>query len=387
MATDLRQTHFRFGIEELLEATHGWYAAEDTDVSLPVDTTFLLRFVEQEVGGTAAANTDAQFQYNKNGAGWVDITTSSSVVKAVTTSVFAEAANCTKRLSGTGTFETSGKGCTVDGLSGGSANDIVASGNSETECALQIIGADVTPGDSIQLRFRSPDWTVTYDITPTLTVSSGNITVTPDVLSLTITLYAPVADITENVWVIPGVLSLTITTYAPTIDIQAVGITVTPGTLSLTITTYAPSLKFTITPSTLNLTLTGFAPSIGLGVTPSTLNFTVTGYAPTITISIVVVPNTLSLSVTGYAPSLNLIITPSTLALILSLFAPVVLQGTVVTPSTLNLILTLFTPQYIGLLFATKLTLPERSLDLSLSHRSLDLSLSGRSLGLTLPRR
>lgn len=34
MPVDLRQTHYRFGIEELLEATHGWHAAEDADTSL-----------------------------------------------------------------------------------------------------------------------------------------------------------------------------------------------------------------------------------------------------------------------------------------------------------------------------------------------------------------
>jgi hypothetical protein len=170
MATDLRQTHFRFGVDELAESTHGWYATEDTNAYLPVDTTFLLRFTEQESGGTAAANTDAQFQYNKNGAGWVDITTSSVIVKAVAAAAFTNGAACTKRLSGTGTFETSGAGCTEDGSSGGPANDIVASGNSETECGLQIVGAQVARGDTIQFRFTSPDWAVTYTVTPTATV-------------------------------------------------------------------------------------------------------------------------------------------------------------------------------------------------------------------------
>src|SRR3990167_2429937 len=152
MAVNLRQTHFRFGVDELAESTHGWLAAEDINISLRADTTFLLRFTEQEAGGTAAGNTDAQFQYNKNSAGWVNITTTSSVVKAVTTAVFANAAACTKRLSGTGTFESSGQGCTHDGLSGGAQNDIAASGNSETECALQLVGADIAGGDIIQFR-------------------------------------------------------------------------------------------------------------------------------------------------------------------------------------------------------------------------------------------
>ncbi len=58
-------------------------------------------------------------------------------------------------------------------LFSGTANDIAISGNSETECALQIVGTAVNNGDTIQLRFTSPDWTVGYDITPTLTVQKS----------------------------------------------------------------------------------------------------------------------------------------------------------------------------------------------------------------------
>ena len=175
MATDLRQTHFRFGKDDGTEATHTWWQLEDVNHSqlIAADWLFLLRFTEQEAGATAAANTDAQFQYNKNGAGWVDITTTSSVVRAVAVNAFTNGQACTKRLSGTGTFETTGAGCTEDGSSGGAPNDIAASGNSETEAGLQVVFADVANNDTIQLRFRSPDWAVTYTITPTLTVTTS----------------------------------------------------------------------------------------------------------------------------------------------------------------------------------------------------------------------
>lgn len=173
MATDLRQTHFRFGKDDGTESAHTFWQLEDVNHTqvISADWTFLLRFTEQESGGTAAANTDAVFQYNKNGAGWVDITTTSSVVKAVAVGAFTNGQACTKRLSGTGTFETSGAGCTEDGSSGANANDIEASGNSETEAGLQVVFADVANNDTIQFRFRSPDWTITYTITPTLTIS------------------------------------------------------------------------------------------------------------------------------------------------------------------------------------------------------------------------
>ena len=77
---------------------------------------------------------------------------------------------CTKRLSGTGTFEVSGAGQTEDGTSGGAANDIAASGCSETECGVIIDSADVAGGDVIEFRITSPDFTVTNDVVPSLTV-------------------------------------------------------------------------------------------------------------------------------------------------------------------------------------------------------------------------
>lgn len=286
MAVNLRQTHFRFGVEELAESTHGWHAAEDANVSLPVDTTFLLRFTEQETGGTAAGNTDAQFQYNLNGAGWNDITTSSAVVKAVSTGVFANAANCTKRLSGTGTFESSGQGCTHDGLSGGAQNDIAASGNSETECALQIVGADVNNNDTIQLRFTSPDWAVGYDVTPTVTViKSAPVVVTPGTASLSLTPFVSTVVASDHKTAVPGVASLSLSTFAPTVT-GGLGTTVTPGTASLTLSVFAATVTATdhktVVPGVRALTLTPFAPSAsaGLRIVPGPGQVGVIGYAP-----------------------------------------------------------------------------------------------------------
>lgn len=175
MAVDLRQTHFRFGYDDGTESTHTWIANEDTNAAVFTGTKFLLRFTVQEAGGTASVDTDFQFQYNKNAAGWNDITTSSSVVKSVTPGAWANGANCTKRLSGTGTFETSAAGCTTDGSSGGASCDIAASGNTETECALQLISADIADGDTIQFRLTSPDYAITYTVTPSLTVEKTGI--------------------------------------------------------------------------------------------------------------------------------------------------------------------------------------------------------------------
>lgn len=183
MAVNLHANHFRFGVDELAESTHGWHANEDVSPAqgvIGVDTVFLLRFNVQETGGTAAGNTDFQFQYNKNSAGWVNVTTTSSVVKAVAAAALTNGSACTKRLSGTGTFESSGAGQTEDGTSGGAANDIAASGCSETECGLQVVGADVAGCDSIQFRLTSPDFAITMDVTPTVTVAASSVVVEAD---------------------------------------------------------------------------------------------------------------------------------------------------------------------------------------------------------------
>lgn len=173
MAVNLHTTHYRFGIDELAEGTHGWHAAEDANPTQGVIGygVFLLRFTVQETGGTAAANTDNVFEYRKNAGAWQAVTTASTIVRAVAAIPLTNGSACTKRLSGTGTFESSGAGQTEDGTSGGAANDIVASGNSETECGLQIQNADVVGGDVIEFRLTSPDFAVTNDVVPTLTVA------------------------------------------------------------------------------------------------------------------------------------------------------------------------------------------------------------------------
>jgi len=175
----LTQSHYRFGKDDGTEAAHTWHANEDANPAQGVianDTPFLLRFCVQ-ANATGLTNVDNEFQVRKNGGAYQNITTTSTIVKAVAVGAFANGDNCTKRLSGTGTFETTAAGCTEDGTSGGTANDIVASGNSETECGLQIVGADVAGGDTLDFRLTRDGGTLldTYSVTPTLTVAASTI--------------------------------------------------------------------------------------------------------------------------------------------------------------------------------------------------------------------
>lgn len=170
----ISQSHFRFGVAELTEATHGWLAAEDANAVLPPGRPFLLRFAVQETAGVAAANLAIEFQYRHNAGAWLPITTTSAVVRTGVTAVFTNGQNCTKRLSGTGTFESTGAGCTHDGTSGGAANDVAANGNSETLIGLQIINADTAAGDVIEFRLTRGGAVLldAYDVTPRVAVAT-----------------------------------------------------------------------------------------------------------------------------------------------------------------------------------------------------------------------
>lgn len=175
----LSQSHYRFGIAELAESTHGWHGNEDAPVAFDRGSPFLLRVCVQNDASGAANNIGLQFQYRLKryklsfGA-WTNITTNSAVVRTGSTTVFTNGQNCTKRLSGTGTFESSGAGCTHDGTSGGTANDIAASGNSETEIGLQVLANAVGMGDELEFRVVLSDGTPlgAYEQTPLLTVNA-----------------------------------------------------------------------------------------------------------------------------------------------------------------------------------------------------------------------
>jgi hypothetical protein len=313
MAVNLHTTHFRFGNDDGTESTHTFKANEDTNISLIKTGIFLLRFQVQETGNTAAANTDCQFQVSRNGGAFQDITTSSTICRAVAVNAFTNGANCTKRLTGTGTFETTGAGCTEDGSSGGTANDIAALGCSETECGLQLQSGDIANGDVLTFRLTSPDFTITNDVVPTITVLH-NVSLTPGNASLTLSTFAPTLTATDNQTLTPGVATLTLATFAPTVVAQDPQL-VTPGIAALTLTTFAPTVTVTqnasLTPGTLALGLTTFAPTVTATahqtLTPTTKALALETFAPTVTASDhkAVTPGAASLTLETYEPTVT----------------------------------------------------------------------------------
>lgn len=140
-----------------------WYEAPGTK--------FRLRVCIQETAAAADSTTAWQLQYNKNAAGWNNVTGSSSVVRA-TSSAHVTDGTATTSFSymGTGTF-VAGSIDTSDGVASSTA--IGASGHTEVEfcCALQ--AADVADGDTVEFRVVKSGGTVftgTYT-TRTLTVA------------------------------------------------------------------------------------------------------------------------------------------------------------------------------------------------------------------------
>jgi hypothetical protein len=155
-----------------LNTDGGWLAAINTNWGQLVDTTFRVRFELQETGG-ATGSFVPQLQYQRNGGGYVNVTGSSTVVRATASGVVADAAATTNLLiNGTGTF-AAGAFDETDGLTGTHA--VAASGHTEVEFAVQIRSADVALGDTINLRCLGKSNATTaldaYPQTPAITVS------------------------------------------------------------------------------------------------------------------------------------------------------------------------------------------------------------------------
>jgi hypothetical protein len=152
----------------------------NTGATLEVDTAYGCQ-VRVYNSGAATTEDTWQWQYNKNSAGWNNITGASSVVQALATGDFADGDDVTEYLgwstnpNGSGTWisnnnaalETDGTLVLAAALGAGQAF--------ETHLNFQIIGSDVADEDTIQLRIVYEDGTAlnTYSNTPTITVNKA----------------------------------------------------------------------------------------------------------------------------------------------------------------------------------------------------------------------
>jgi hypothetical protein len=144
------QDSFRTRNDNGDETTSTWTAAADTDWNQMVDKNFRVRFLVQETAGVADSGKTFQLEYNRNGGGWNDVTGSSSVVKAAATANVTDAVDTTQQL-GSGTYVSTNGGFDESNGQVGSM-DFAGSDEVELELSLQIVSADVSNGDTIQLR-------------------------------------------------------------------------------------------------------------------------------------------------------------------------------------------------------------------------------------------
>jgi len=159
------------------ETTATWKATQGTDWTQAVDENFRVRFCAQEGAGCAGSNKVWQLQYNLAAAGWNAVNATSSVVRSSASPNVTDGIGTTEQLTGgTGTFQ-GGSGSTggfdeVNGAAGGNSMDVAASGHSEAEFCIQIRSADVTNGQTLQLRITDAGSALaSYTSTPTITVS------------------------------------------------------------------------------------------------------------------------------------------------------------------------------------------------------------------------
>lgn len=168
------QSDFRGREDDGGESAATWITTTNTDWTELYTDVFRLRLAVTETnGGSTGGGVEFQLQYNLNGAGWNNITTSSSVVQATTSEYFADGDTTTQQIT-TNTF--TGGEMAEDGIAG-DVNKIEFSGNDINECEwkLDFVDADVSNNDTIQFRAILGDGTLldSYTNTPTVTVSTS----------------------------------------------------------------------------------------------------------------------------------------------------------------------------------------------------------------------
>lgn len=136
-------------------------------------TTYLARFGLHETSGNKLNNFVGDIMGRYNSGSWFDVNASSSYVRIVATANIADGDDTTRRLGSSYTYITSNAAFDeVDGLCGGGQFDPDSSG---AEClfAFEIVDADVSDADTIELElFRSPDLTLdSYSPTGALTIT------------------------------------------------------------------------------------------------------------------------------------------------------------------------------------------------------------------------
>lgn len=144
------QDSFRGRNDDGGESGATWIASTNTDFDRQEENDFRVRFLVMEENGVSDNNQSFQLQYNRNGSGWNNVTTSSSVAQAVSSSNYADGDATTQQI-GTGTF-TTGR-MAEDGVAGDNTSiDFNGGDETEVEFKVDILATDVNHNDIIDFR-------------------------------------------------------------------------------------------------------------------------------------------------------------------------------------------------------------------------------------------
>jgi hypothetical protein len=147
--TTITESKIRGRNDDGSESTATWKAAENTGWTQKTNETFRVRFMLAAGAAGAGVTFANQLQYQLNGGSWTNVTTSSSVVKAVGSANLTDNDVTTEQMAGSQTFQDTGR-VIEDGI--GPTVVFGPSTDQEDEFSLQIVGADVVTGDEINLR-------------------------------------------------------------------------------------------------------------------------------------------------------------------------------------------------------------------------------------------
>ena len=163
------QIHYQFQSDGADANTSGLLGSEDVaNTALVLDTTYFIR-IKVAFGGMTAADT-WQLEYNVGGAGWVNVTTTSSNVRAVDGSDTDGDAMATERLTNDGGTYDTGSPYEESGIT--PSGHGVLSEETEFVYAIQFRSADLTAGsEQIDLKVTKAGTDLTtYTVTAEATM-------------------------------------------------------------------------------------------------------------------------------------------------------------------------------------------------------------------------
>lgn len=160
-AVTLEQTSARGRNDDNNEATATWKAAINTSYDLDIaggDVPFRHRFLISETGGGGKSNFTEEIQYRINGGTWTDVGAATTGIQWSGSIHYTDDDDTTEQMGGSRPFDGTNSAMTEVNYTGSSTEPDLSSvaGGTEFECEfmLKAIQADLSAGDTINLRIR-----------------------------------------------------------------------------------------------------------------------------------------------------------------------------------------------------------------------------------------